>query len=54
MQDVKGTAMPVPAADATTDAVQRNDVPVCALGWLSLVARETDLESDKQASWPYY
>lgn len=30
MQDVKGTAMPVPAADATTDAVQRNDAPVCA------------------------
>lgn len=30
MQDVKGTAMPVPAADATTDALQRNDVPVGA------------------------
>lgn len=30
MQDVKGTAMPVPAADATTDAVQRNDAPACA------------------------
>ncbi|CAF96217.1 unnamed protein product, partial [Tetraodon nigroviridis] len=30
VQGVKGTAMPVPAADATTDAVQRNGVSVCA------------------------
>lgn len=51
MQDVKGTAMPVPAADATTDAVRRNDVPVCASG--ADGARETDLESDLQASWPH-
>lgn len=29
MRDVKGTAMPVPAADATTD--ERSNVPVCAL-----------------------
>lgn len=31
MQDMKGTAVPVPAADATTDAVERNGVPACAL-----------------------